>query len=280
MNGEPSTSGGVFRYQGVDWTYSYYVIEISESQHEHLGELLAGISESIGCDSGRQPYFNLGGATVGGIHPEERLAVFVIPPLTTRFAVAGLIIAPDTELRDTGWNARFDFNLNYSATCDGEHTSHSNGDPRHALTDHSRAIVEGPRTAWIPIADLLDDNVAAPPAEAPEAPAEPTAPTDNAAALAQLQAELDAARRDLSAARDSVDALLEGSGTEIVTLYDTVEVATHDTLLYCPPSDDDRRDLFDLFTGADDDTTETGGAGKTASVQLESWGAIKSLIQE
>ena len=120
-----------------------------------------------------------------------------------------------------------------------------------------------------------------------EEPADPTAPTDNADALARLQSELDALRGDLSAARDSLSAARDslasrtaiGGGRQVVR--DTVEVATHDTLLYCPPSDDDRRDLFDLFTGANDDTTNSDGpAGKTASVQLESWGAIKSLIQE
>lgn len=164
------------------------------------------------------------------------------------------------------------------------------GRARGKRSNDSRAIVEGPRTAWIPIADLLDDNVAAPPAvepAAPEEPAEPTAPTDNAAALAQLQAELDALRGendalrgDLSAARDSLASRTAiGGGRQVVR--DTVIVSHTDTLLFCPPTDQERRDLFDLFTGANDDTTNSEGpAGKTASVQLESWGAIKSLIQE
>ena len=116
---------------------------------------------------------------------------------------------------------------------------------------------------------------------------EPTAPTDNADALAQLQAELDALRGendalrgDLSAARDSLASRTAiGGGRQVVR--DTVIVSHTDTLLFCPPTDQERRDLFDLFTGANDDTTNSEGpAGKTASVQLESWGAIKALIQE
>lgn len=120
-----------------------------------------------------------------------------------------------------------------------------------------------------------------------EEPEEPTAPTDNADALAQLQAELDALqaendalRDDLSAARDSLASRTAiGGGRQVVR--DTVLVSHTDTLLFCPPTDQERRDLFDLFTGANDDTTNSEGpAGKTASVQLESWGAIKALIQE
>ena len=118
-------------------------------------------------------------------------------------------------------------------------------------------------------------------------PEEPTAPTDNADALAQLQAELDALRGendalrgDLSAARDSLASRTAiGGGRQVVR--DTVIVSHTDTFLFCPPTDQERRDLFDLFTGANDDTTNSEGpAGKNASVQLESWGAIKALIQE
>ena len=120
-----------------------------------------------------------------------------------------------------------------------------------------------------------------------EEPAEPTAPTDNADALAQLQAELDALRGendalrgDLSAARDSLASRTAiGGGRQVVR--DTVIVSHTDTLLFCPPTDQERRDLFDLFTGAADDTTNSeGSAGKAGSVQVESWGAIKALIQE
>ena len=118
-------------------------------------------------------------------------------------------------------------------------------------------------------------------------PEEPTAPTDNADALAQLQAELDALRGendalrgDLSAARDSLASRTAiGGGRQVVR--DTVLVSHTDTLLFCPPTDQERRDLFDLFTGAADDTTNSeGSAGKAGSVQVESWGAIKALIQE
>ena len=137
--------------------------------------------------------------------------------------------------------------------------------------------------------EVEEPEVEEPEVEEPEVeePAEPTAPTDNADALAQLQAELDALRGendalrgDLSAARDSLASRTAiGGGRQVVR--DTVIVSHTDTLLFCPPTDQERRDLFDLFTGANDDTTEAEGpAGKTASVQLESWGAIKSLIQE
>ena len=74
--------------------------------------------------------------------------------------------------------------------------------------------------------------------------------------------------------RDSVDALLEGVEGEIVTLYDTEMVSHTDTLLFCPPTDEDRQELFDLFTGVGDDSTNTDGAGK-AAVRVESWSAIR-----
>jgi len=134
--------------------------------------------------------------------------------------------------------------------------------------------------------EVEEPEVEEPEVEEPEVE-EPTAPTDNADALAQLQAELDALRGendalrgDLSAARDSLASRTAiGGGRQVVR--DTVIVSHTDTLLFCPPTDQERRDLFDLFTGANDDTTNSEGpAGKTASVQLESWGAIKALIQE
>ena len=111
--------------------------------------------------------------------------------------------------------------------------------------------------------------------------------------LAQLRATVSALRdslRDantgaaalrgaLLALQSQIDALEAAAGTTTVTLFDTVEVARVDTVHFCPPSDEDRQDLFDLFTGVDEDTTNAGGAGK-ASVRVESWGAIKALIQE
>lgn len=85
---------------------------------------------------------------------------------------------------------------------------------------------------------------------------------------------------DLSAARDSLAARTAiGGGRQVVR--DTVLVSHTDTLLFCPQTDEERRDLFDLFTGLDDDEEETEGpAGKAASVKPSSWGAIKALVQE
>ena len=147
---------------------------------------------------------------------------------------------------------------------------------------------EGPPPDNCQEPEVEEPEVEEPEVEEPEVeePAEPTAPTDNADALAQLQAELDALRGendalrgDLSAARDSLASRTAiGGGRHVVR--DTVIVSHTDTLLFCPPTDQERRDLFDLFTGAADDTTETGGAGKAGSVEVESWGAIKALIQD
>ena len=286
-------------FNGELWYYyDWLLVELLEGQFGQVSELLAGIQEDMYVDeslcgppSGDLRFDRFGLSLESDIRGGGSYDAFLktVGGLYNRFQVVGGQWAGDTALRDTGLEMRFSLAFVDDLWCVGEHTTHSNGSLRHDLQHHRSSWHLGPYTAWIPIADLLDGTVTATSPEepeveepaAPEEPAEPTAPTDNADALARLQSELDAARRDLSAVRDSVDALLEGSGTEIVTLYDTVEVATHDTLLYCPPSDDDRRDLFDLFTGANDDTTNSDGpAGKTASVQLESWGAIKSLIQE
>lgn len=180
----------------------------------------------------------------------------------------------------------FRIGLTDHVSCIGEHTNHSNGSPRHDLMSHNGQSSSSSYTDWIPIADLLDGTVSvdAPADPDPEEP-EPEAPADQSAELARLRAEnadlqsdLSAVRGDLSTVRDSVDALLEGTGGEIVTLYDTVEVSHTDTLLFCPPSDDDRRDLFDLFTGVADDSTETEGPAGKAAVKIESWGAIKALV--
>lgn len=139
----------------------------------------------------------------------------------------------------------------------------------------------------IPIADLLDGTVAVTPADPEEEEAEAPeaeAPADNEDALARLRAENDALRGDLSAVRDSVswllDVDLDGLGGDTIIRVDTVEVARVDTLHFCPPSDEDRQNLFDLFTGVNEDTTNAGGAGKAAAVRASSWGAIKALVQE
>ena len=59
-----------------------------------------------------------------------------------------------------------------------------------------------------------------------------------------------------------------------VTIRDTVEVTTTDTLYYCPKTNDELTDLFEAFTGvADSSTTGTGKA--VSSIQLRSWGRNK-----
>ena len=210
--------------------------------------------------------------------------------LITRFVVTAASNAKDTALRDTGISIRFRFYLLDYQTCVGAHSSHTNGNPRHEFQRHAWPDpIYGPYTDWLPRADLLDGTVAtSPPAEPeepeePAEPAEPEEPTDNAE-VERLQAELDALRGDLSelngdlsAVRDSVAFLL---GEPPAGGVDTVEVVRHDTLLYCPPTDEDRQDLFDLFTGLNDDESETEGpAGKAASVKPSSWGAIKALTR-
>lgn len=198
------------------------------------------------------------------------------------FPIAYALLFEEGMLRDAGLEVRFWFTLEDRKRCAGFHINHVGGD-KHREKKHSEySITSGPFTEWIPIADLLDGEVSVTPSDPdPEEPEveveEPAAPSDQSAELARLRAENAALRGDLSTVRDSVDALLEGVGGEIVTLYDTVLVSHTDTLLFCPPSDDDRRDLFDLFTGVEDDSTETEGAGK-AAVRVESWGAIKALV--
>ena len=206
--------------------------------------------------------------------------------LRNRFSVAGGDWASNT-LRDTGFSMRFRFTLVDDANCVESHISHADGSARHGRRRHSHTgrQYDGPWTAWIPIADLLDGTVSiTPPAdpedpEEPEVPEveEPAAPADQSAELARLQAELDALRGENDALRDSLASRTAiGGGRQVVR--DTVLVSHTDTLLFCPQTDEERRDLFDLFTGVDDDTTETEGAGKAASVEVSSWGAIKSLI--
>ena len=97
---------------------------------------------------------------------------------------------------------------------------------------------------------------------------------DNSDELAQLRATV-------AALQSEIDALQAAAGgTTTITLVDTVEVARVDTLHWCPPSDEDRQDLFDAFTGVNSDTSGTVGAGKAASVKPSSWGAIKALMQD
>ena len=127
---------------------------------------------------------------------------------------------------------------------------------------------------WALVSALRSGNVSvtvpAEPVVVDPDPVEPEveAPADDSDELAQLRATV-------SALRDSLRNAGAG-GTTTVTLIDTVEVARVDTLHYCPPTDEDRQDLFDAFTGLQD---STGGAGK-AAVRVESWGAIKVLVRE
>ena len=96
---------------------------------------------------------------------------------------------------------------------------------------------------------------------------------DNSDELAQLRATVAALQSEIDALEAAAD------GTTTITLVDTVEIARVDTVHFCPPSDEDRQALFDAFTGVNEDST--GGAGKAAAaVRLESWGAIKALMQE
>ena len=80
--------------------------------------------------------------------------------LKNRFSVAGGNWAADTELRDTGFSMQFRFVLIDNAFCAGDHTSHSNGSPRHNRQQHPPFWQDGPYMDWIPIADLLNGNIA------------------------------------------------------------------------------------------------------------------------
>ena len=283
------------------YTRFWHVAEVSESQHRLLKDRLASIQMGEGrTGGGCEPHLGgrfglfLVGDSYGGVDGEYIRTLYSWrgwrwgDPLKTRFSVLISEYYSDTDLRDTGMSMRFSFTLIDNGACADAHTSHSNGDARHTPSGHFNSSIKGPWTDWIPIADLLDGNVAtSTPAEPeePEAPAEPAEPADNNAEVERLQAELDALRGDLSelngdlsAVRDSVAFLL---GEPSAGGVDTVEVVRHDTLLFCPQTDEERRDLFDLFTGLDDDESETDGpAGKAASVQLSSWGAVKALVQE
>ena len=302
-----------FNYGGVTslTPNRFVVVSLSEGQFGRLGALLAGIQEPLSTDENeftdRFAVYMEGWSQGGLTFPYEFLWTWGAGRrskgydyeyasshlLRTRFSVAGGSWARDTALRDTEMSMRFRFVL---LDYDGweSHTSHSNGSPRHNLQRHSLPPKRGPFTDWLPVADLLDGNVAPPPA-APEQPADnEDAPEDDASnedALAQLRAELDAlrgnlsaVRGDLAAVRDSVawlsDIDLDGLGSDTIIRVDTVEVARVDTVHFCPPTDEDRQALFDAFTGVNEDSTNSGGAGKAAAVRPSSWGAIKALMQE
>ena len=319
-----------------DATNSWGILVLSESSLDEIAALVAAIQQPIlngtcargnkwddrenervalwlqadfgGGVSGEWFSINLNWGTEGR---EGDISPFT---LKSRYVPVEWRVEDDTTLRESGMSIRLRFQVHDWAVCAGNHTSHSHNTPRHTLQAHhftynseysfpdNRQIL-GPWTGWIPIANLLDGNVAAAPeqpADNEDATSNDDAPEDDASnedALAQLRAELDALRGDndalrgdnnalrgdLAAVRDSVawlsDIDLDGLGSDTIIRVDTVEVARVDTLHFCPPSDQDRQDLFDLFTGVNEDTTNAGGAGKAAAVRPSSWGQIKALVQ-
>ena len=294
----------------------WHVVALSEGQFGRVASLLAGIQEDLipgeGCGiSGLDGRFGVSllGWSQGGVdyeflwtlargHTSRQFSDVKSEThhlLKNRFSVVGGAWAADTELRDTGFSMRFRFILVDYVGCAGWHTSHSNGSARHNGQSHQGVGLANPKTDWIPIADLLDGNIAVTAPAEPD-PAEPADPVvevgaDDSAELAQLRATVSALRDSLSAAgvgaaalrgallalQAQIDALQVADGATTITLIDTVEVARVDTLHYCPPTDEDRQDLFDAFTGLQD---STAAAPKAAAVQVESWGAIKALVRE
>ena len=200
----------------------WHVVALTESHFRQVDELLAGIQQpqiSIPA-SGPAPWprffcegldgrfgVYLQGWSQGGVD-DEGLATFgafmraVDGDIDTagydfgysyyliknRYSAAVGLWDPAVDLRDTGFSMRFRFTLVDNVGCAGEHTSHSNGSARHNRQQHPPAWQDGPYTDWIPIADLLDGDVA-------------------------LRAELDALRGDLAAVRDSVAWLSSRSNT-------------------------------------------------------------------
>ena len=171
---------------------------------------------------------------------------------------------------------RFHFYLNDNAICEGYHR-HEEGTGLHEGEDiHRGGSRADDWSPWYLMSALRSGN------GAPTSPAEPAEPVEpeveepvEEPAAPSVSVRIDTVYITV---RDTIRTAV-GGGRQVVR--DTVEVVRHDTLLYCPQTDEERRDLFDLFTGVDDDTTETEGpAGKAASVEVSSWGAIKALIQE
>ena len=274
--------------KGLDGRFGVYLQGWSQGREddEFLWTFGAGLRSNGG--GYRQSYVEPGGFDFGWSHYY----------LKNRFSVAGGDWDAATDLHNTGFSMRFRFTLVDDAHCADAHITHSGSSTRHGRQRHSYtgAQHDGPWTDWLPVADLLDGTVAAtsPAPEVPEAPEAPEAPetpaADNSAELAQLRAANAALRGSLLALQSQIDALEAAAGgtTTTITLVDTVEVARVDTvevarvdtLHYCPPSDEDRQDLFDAFTGVNSDTSGTGGAGKATAVRPSSWGAIKALIQQ
>ena len=192
------------RFLGEHHSDFNLVVALTESQFGQVDALLAGIQQpqiSIPnvhlCDGldGRFGVY-LQGWSQGGVDDEALFTLGNMMPLRlwasyllkNRFSVAGGFWDPAVDLRDTGMSMRFRFRLADYVWCAGEHTSHSNGSARHNRQQHPPVWLNGPFTDWIPIADLLDGDVA-------------------------LRAELDALRGDLAAVRDSVAWLSSRSNT-------------------------------------------------------------------
>lgn len=197
----------------------------------------------------------------------------------------------DADLTVANLSTRFRFTVRDMAGCGGynEHTVHPDGS-RHAPVVHSSRSSEsyyhGEYSDWVWIADILtpaSQSATEEPVVVDPGPVEPEAeaPADNSAELARLRAANDALRDSLRAAgvgaaalrgallalQAQIDALQAADGATTITLIDTVEVARVDTVHFCPPTDEDRQDLFDAFTGLQD---STAAAPKAAAVQVES----------
>ena len=285
-------------------SFSWGVLVLSESQFAEVSARVSAIQQPLytnkRCDwfTSQERFALFVYSEQGGGVDSEELRVWWAPSnegFKNRYFPVGWRLAEDVTLRDSGMSIRLQFRAYDYAACDGEHTSHSNGSPRHNRQTHETLSEGGPFTDWLPVADLLDGNVAVTPPAEPAEPAEPEAEppaVDNSAELAQLQATVAALRDSLRAAgagaaalrgsllalQAQIDALEAAAGgtTTTITLVDTVEIVRNDTLHFCPPTDEERQDLFDAFTGLQDSTA----APKAAAVRPSSWGAIKALMQE
>ncbi len=186
---------------------------------------------------------------------------------------------------------RYRYEQHDNAVCATKH-SHKPGLGLHVSQDfHRRERRGGVWGQWYLMSALRSGTVSTSPADPPAdpdpvtPPADPVTPTVDPAVL---QARIDSLNallvgqadqlKILSAENARLAAASADGGTVTVTIRDTVEVATVDTLLYCPKTNDELNDLFETFTGLAD-STDAAGAGKAvSSVQLRSWGAIKALI--
>ncbi len=150
--------------------------------------------------------------------------------------------------------------------------------------EHGHAGIDGDYSQWYLMSSLRSGTVT-PPADPvdPVDPVDPIAPTVDTAAW---QARVDSLNALLVGQADQLKILSAENARlaaasaegETVTIRDTVEVATVDTLLYCPKTNDELSDLFETFTGLADSTDAAGSGKAVSSVQLRSWGAIKALI--